>query len=212
MRSELPLDDVLLGFLNEVSRLAAPSTPSAPSAPSAPSTPRVPSSQSAQSPTSAPSILDAPAAAAAPATSARSATPATPATVRVSPDKAASPAARPAAEPSEQQRAALLNSLEAVGRSSRMLIWLWVALIIGVFVLIVGLTVYHRDKLAFVAGAILGGSGAMAALLQQVRGVHTRLVSTQLLLSLLPTLAPAQWRTAVQSLLEEVLNKPVRGR
>jgi hypothetical protein len=191
MQPDLPLDDVLAGFLNEMSLLAAPPSPARRPEPEAPGA--LPSS--AQPAPAAPAVHSQP--------SPQVHVP----VAATSREPRASPAA---AEPSPQQRQALLSSLEAAGRSSRMLIWLWVALIIGVFVLIVGLTVYHRDDVGFVAGAILGGTGAMAALLQQVRGVHTRLVSTQLLLSLLPTLAPAQWRTAVQSLLEEVLNKPPR--
>lgn len=206
--SDLPLDDVLTGFLHEVSLLAVPDVLTEPSKRAAPSAP------------ASPVTLDTSPAAWDPSHTARGTLealratrkPAAPATIRGGPEEKAGAASAPSNEPNLAQRQALLSSLEAVGRSSRLLIWLWVGLIIGVFVLIVSLTVYHRDNLGFVAGSILGGSGAMAALLQQVRGVHTRLVSTQLLLSLLPTLAPAQWRTAVQSLLDEVLNKPARRR
>jgi hypothetical protein len=116
------------------------------------------------------------------------------------------PDTAPAAEPSPAQRRKLLEGLALAGRGSRSIIWLWVALIIGLFMLVAGFAVYHHDNTAFVTAAILGGSGAMSILLKQMRSVHLRMVSTQVLLTLLPNLAPAEWSKVVQSLLEEVLN------
>lgn len=119
---------------------------------------------------------------------------------------AGAPAAEPV--PTPEQRAALLAGLAAAGRSSRAIVGLWVALILMSFGLAMGLAIYHRDDLAFVAGAVLGGSGVMAALLAQVRRLHTRQVSTQILLALLPNLPPQAWVKAATALLDEVVKAP----
>lgn len=114
--------------------------------------------------------------------------------------------AKPATEPSAAQRHKLLEGLALAGRGSRSIIWVWVALIVSLFTLVAGFAVYHHDNIAFVTTAILSGSGAMSILLQQIRSVQLRLLSTQVLLALLPNLAPTEWSRVVQSLLEEVLD------
>jgi hypothetical protein len=113
-----------------------------------------------------------------------------------------------AAESQPAQREQLLADLELAGRGSRMIVWLWVALIGAIFALSAGFAVYHRDNIGFVAASLLGGSGIMAFLLAQVRSVHTKLVSTQLLLALLPNLPPAQWVKVAIVLMDEIVKAP----
>lgn len=118
-------------------------------------------------------------------------------------------AAKPdVAEPTAEQRKKLLEDLASAGIGSRAIVWLWVALILGVFALSAGFAIYQRDDIKFVAASILGGSGVMAFLFAQVRSVHTKLVSTQILLALLPNLPPEQWVRAAIILMDEVLKAP----
>ena len=56
--------------------------------------------------------------------------------------------------------------------------------------------------------AILGGSGVNAFLLAQVRSVHAKLVSTQILLALLPNLPPQEWVKESVVLMDELLKAP----
>ncbi len=119
------------------------------------------------------------------------------------------PAARPApAEPTPEQRKQLLADLAAAGAGSRAIVWLWAALIVAVFALAAGFAIYQRDDIKFVAASILGGSGIVAMLFTQLRSVHTKLVSTQILLALLPNLPPQEWAKAAIVLMDEVLKAP----
>ena len=111
-------------------------------------------------------------------------------------------------EPSAEQRARLLADLSEARAGSRMILWLWVALIVAVFLLSAAFAVYQRDDVRTLTVSVLGGTGIMAFLLKQVWSVHTKLVSTQLFLALLPNLPPEQWVKSSVVLLDEVLKAP----
>lgn len=112
------------------------------------------------------------------------------------------------AEPTAEQRSKLLADLALAGTGSRAIVWLWGALIVVIFVIAIGFAIYHREDMKFVAVAILGGSGVNAFLLAQVRSVHAKLVSTQILLALLPNLPPQEWVKASVVLMDELLKAP----
>jgi len=116
--------------------------------------------------------------------------------------------AAPAREPSVAERRALLDMLRSTVASARQVVWMWLAAIIATFVLAAGFAIYHRDNITFVSTMILGGSGVLALLLQQVRSVHARMVSSEALLALLPNLPPAEWAKMAKAILEEVLKAP----
>ena len=82
-----------------------------------------------------------------------------------------------------------------------------IIIIIGVFVLAAGLAIYHSNDLRFLSVSILGGSGIMALLLRQMRELHTRQLSTQILIALLPNLPPEQWIKVVTTFQQEILQR-----
>lgn len=117
----------------------------------------------------------------------------------------------PASKPPPPTPAAmqlLLANLEVASRQSRLMVWMRVGLIFGIFILAAGFAVYYRNNATFVAGAILGGSGVMAFLLQQMQGAHAGIVSTQILIALLPSVPSEEWAKYVGILMDEVLKTP----
>jgi hypothetical protein len=105
----------------------------------------------------------------------------------------------------QQQRQRLLDDLTKAQQGSRTIIWLWVALIIGIFAIAAGFAVYYRHDQKFVAGSILGGSGIMVVLLHQVRRLHVNQLSSQILLALLPNLPPEHWIKVAMIFAQEII-------
>lgn len=113
------------------------------------------------------------------------------------------PPARRRPAPSAAQRDAMLKRLESVAQRARHVLWLWAAATVVVLLLAVGMAIYHRDNTTFVGASMLGGSGALMAILSQARAIHSRLVATEVLLVMLPNLPPDEWVRVAVAMLEE---------
>lgn len=118
----------------------------------------------------------------------------------------------PVGNPTMDQRERLLAGLEKVEKGSAAIFWLWAGMIVAAFVISVGLSIFHRENIGFVTASLVGGTGIIAFLFSQVRSVHGKFVSTQILLAVLPNLPPEEWVKVSHVLLDEVFKVPVESK